>query len=231
MTKVKSETMVQMPDDYRLSVGLDHRSLGQTITERLRDQILSNQLKPGERLIADDLALTFGVSRSMIREALLLLATEGFINIIPRKGTFVTQMSAKQANDLFEVRLLLEGQVASLAAERRTDENLRDLRETVGLGLAAALAGNVDQLPALNTRFHNLLADTADNDYLTETLSRLSNIIQWVYSRRIIERSTDSWKEHLRIVDAIEQMDPNAANAAAHDHITRAWAAYQQPAG
>lgn len=220
-----------MPDDYWLSVGLDHRSLGQTITERLRDQILINQLKPGERLIADDLALTFGVSRSMIREALLLLATEGFINIVPRKGTFVTQMSAKQANDLFEVRLLLEGQVASLAAERRTTENLRELRETANRGMATALAGNVDQLPALNTRFHNLLADTADNDYLTETLSRLSNIIQWVYSRRIIERSTDSWKEHLRIVDAIEQMDPNAAKAAAHDHITRAWAAYQQPAG
>ena len=223
--------MEQMPDDYWLSVGLDHRSLGQTITERLRDQILINQLKPGERLIADDLALTFGVSRSMIREALLLLATEGFINIVPRKGTFVTQMSAKQANDLFEVRLLLEGQVASLAAERRTAENLRDLRETADFGLAAALAGNVDQLPALNTRFHNLLADTADNDYLTETLSRLSNIIQWVYSRRIIERSTDSWKEHLRIVDAIERMDPAAAKAAAHEHITRAWVAYQQPTG
>ena len=220
-----------MPDDYWLSVGLDHRSLGQTITERLRDQILINQLKPGERLIADDLALTFGVSRSMIREALLLLATEGFINIVPRKGTFVTQMSAKQANDLFEVRLLLEGQVASLAAERRTAENLRDLRETADFGLAAALAGNVDQLPALNTRFHNLLADTADNDYLTETLSRLSNIIQWVYSRRIIERSTDSWKEHLRIVDAIERMDPAAAKSAAHEHITRAWVAYQQPTG
>lgn len=231
MTKVKSDNAEAMPDEYWLSVGLDHRSLGQTITERLRDQILMNQLKPGERLIADDLALTFGVSRSMIREALLLLATEGFINIVPRKGTFVTQMSAKQANDLFEVRLLLEGQVASLAAERRTTENLRDLRETADFGLAAALAGNVDQLPALNTRFHNLLADTADNDYLTETLSRLSNIIQWVYSRRIIERSTDSWKEHLRIVDAIEQMDPNAAKAAAHEHITRAWAAYQQPTG
>ena len=223
--------MEQMPDDYWLSVGLDHRSLGQTITERLRDQILINQLKPGERLIADDLALSFGVSRSMIREALLLLATEGFINIVPRKGTFVTQMSAKQANDLFEVRLLLEGQVASLAAERRTAENLRDLRETADFGLAAALAGNVDQLPALNTRFHNLLADTADNDYLTETLSRLSNIIQWVYSRRIIERSTDSWKEHLRIVDAIERMDPAAAKSAAHEHITRAWVAYQQPTG
>ena len=231
MTKVKSENAEVMPDEYWLSVGLDHRSLGQTITERLRDQILINQLKPGERLIADDLALSFGVSRSMIREALLLLATEGFINIVPRKGTFVTQMSAKQANDLFEVRLLLEGQVASLAAERRTDENLRDLRETADFGLAAALAGNVDQLPALNTRFHNLLADTADNDYLTETLSRLSNIIQWVYSRRIIERSTDSWKEHLRIVDAIERMDPAAAKSAAHEHITRAWVAYQQPTG
>ena len=231
MTKVKSENAEVMPDEYWLSVGLDHRSLGQTITERLRDQILINQLKPGERLIADDLALSFGVSRSMIREALLLLATEGFINIVPRKGTFVTQMSAKQANDLFEVRLLLEGQVASLAAERRTAENLRDLRETADFGLAAALAGNVDQLPALNTRFHNLLADTADNDYLTETLSRLSNIIQWVYSRRIIERSTDSWKEHLRIVDAIERMDPAAAKSAAHEHITRAWAAYQQPTG
>ena len=231
MTKVKSENAEAMPDEYRLSVGLDHRSLGQTITERLRDQILINQLKPGERLIADDLALTFGVSRSMIREALLLLATEGFINIVPRKGTFVTQMSAKQANDLFEVRLLLEGQVASLAAERRTAENLRDLRETADFGLAAALAGNVDQLPALNTRFHNLLADTADNDYLTETLSRLSNIIQWVYSRRIIERSTDSWKEHLRIVNAIERMDPAAAKSAAHEHITRAWVAYQQPTG
>jgi DNA-binding GntR family transcriptional regulator len=231
VTKVKSENAEAMPDEYWLSVGLDHRSLGQTITERLRDQILINQLKPGERLIADDLALSFGVSRSMIREALLLLATEGFINIVPRKGTFVTQMSAKQANDLFEVRLLLEGQVASLAAERRTAENLRDLRETADFGLAAALAGNVEQLPALNTRFHNLLADTADNDYLTETLSRLSNIIQWVYSRRIIERSTDSWKEHLRIVDAIERMDPAAAKSAAHEHITRAWVAYQQPTG
>jgi len=229
VTKVKSADIDAMPDDYWLSVGLDHRSLGQTITERIRDQILINQLKPGERLIADDLALSFGVSRSMIREALLLLATEGFINIVPRKGTFVTQMSAKQANDLFEVRLLLEGQVASLAAERRTAENLRELRETADLGLAVALAGNVEQLPALNTRFHNLLADTADNDYLTETLSRLSNIIQWVYSRRIIERSTDSWKEHLRIVDAIEQMDPAAAKSAAHEHITRAWVAYQQP--
>lgn len=230
MTKIKSDNNEGMPDHDWPSVGLEHRSLGQTTTERLRNQILNNQLKPGERLIADSLALAFGVSRSMIREALLLLATEGFVNIVPRRGTFVTQMSAKQANDLFEVRLLLEGQIALLAAERRTTENLRELRETADRGMAAALDKNIEQLPALNTQFHNLLADTADNEYLTKTLSRLSNIIQWVYSRRIIERSTDSWKEHLRIVDAIERMDPTAAMSAAHDHITRAWEAYKQPA-
>ena len=182
-----------------------------------------------QRLVEEDLAVELDVSRAPVRESLHLLAVEGFVEIEPRRGARVATFSRKQADDLFVVRQTLEGLVAQLAAERRTDAQLAELRRVAQEGLAAAQEGRTDELPALNTLFHQTLADTADNEILADHLSTLSSMIQWVYAKRIRERLTDSWSEHGEIVDAIADKDADRALKAARRHVENAWVAYVGP--
>ena len=98
---------------------------------------------------------------------------------------------------------MLEGLVASLAAQRRTDATLAEMRAVLVEGWAHAAAGDLAGLPALNTRFHHLLAEVAGNPMLAETIERLRHLIEWIYSQRIAQRAPRSWHEHRQIVDAI----------------------------
>ena len=96
----------------------------------------------------------------------------------------------------------------------------------VAEGLATAEAERLGELPELNTRFHRLLADAADNEFLEEIMNRLSHLIEWVYAARIRERSARSWHEHSLIVDAVALGDADEAERCAFHHITNARAAY-----
>jgi DNA-binding GntR family transcriptional regulator len=93
-------------------------------------------------------------------------------------------------------------------------------------GREAAERGNLAALPALNTRFHTLLATTARNEMLAETIEHLRHLIEWIYSQRIAQRAPRSWNEHSQIVDAIASGDANAAERVARAHIAMARAAY-----
>jgi DNA-binding GntR family transcriptional regulator len=207
-------------------LGRRHQPLAAAVLTSLRDAIVSGIYSPGQRLVEEDLALGLEVSRGPIREALHLLAVEGFVEIEPRRGAKVSVFTRKQADDLFVMRLTLEGLVARLAAERRTNDQLQALREVCDAGLAAAEAQRTEDLPALNTAFHEALADAADNMILAEQLSTMSTMIQWAYAKRIRERLGDSWNEHRVIVDAVAARDPGAAEAAAQKHVRNAWVAY-----
>jgi DNA-binding GntR family transcriptional regulator len=207
-------------------LGRRHQPLAAAVLTSLRDAIVSGIYSPGQRLVEEDLALELEVSRGPIREALHLLAVEGFVEIEPRRGAKVAVFTRKQADDLFVMRLTLEGLVARLAAERRTDDQLRALREVCEEGLAAANAQRTEDLPALNTAFHEALADAADNTLLAEQLSTMSTMIQWAYAKRIRERLGDSWNEHRTIVDAVAARDSAAAELAAQRHVQNAWVAY-----
>jgi DNA-binding GntR family transcriptional regulator len=210
-------------------VGALHQPLTAVVLKAIRQAIVTGVYAPGQRLVEEDLAAELDVSRAPVRESLHLLAVEGFVEIEPRRGARVATFSRKQADDLFVVRLTLEGLVAQLAAERRTDLQLAELRRVATEGLAAAKAGRTDELPALNTLFHQTLADTADNAILADHLSTLSSMIQWVYAKRIRERLTDSWSEHMEIVEAIADRDPDRALKSARRHVENAWVAYVGP--
>jgi DNA-binding GntR family transcriptional regulator len=207
-------------------LGRRHQPLAAAVLTSLRDAIVSGIYSPGQRLVEEDLALELEVSRGPIREALHLLAVEGFVEIEPRRGAKVSVFTRKQADDLFVMRLTLEGLVARLAAERRTEDQLRTLREVCDEGLAAAEAQRTEDLPSLNTGFHEALADAADNTLLAEQLSTMSTMIQWAYAKRIRERLGDSWNEHRAIVYAVAARDAVAAEAAAQRHVQNAWVAY-----
>src|SRR5688572_3404540 len=156
-----------------MSVGSSHLPLRHAVLEEIRRRIITGAYSPGERVYEDQIAADLDVSRNPVREALQALAGEGFIELEPRRGARIAIVSHARAGELFEVREVLEGLVASLAATRRTDAELAAMWAIVAEGRASAADSDLAALPALNTRFHTLLATTARNAMLAETIEHL----------------------------------------------------------
>src|SRR5689334_1749929 len=127
-----------------------HPSLGQRVADELRRSILTNRRKPGDRLIEDRLSEELGVSRIPIREALRSLAAEGLVDVQPRRGASVAEVSPEVAHDLVEVRATLEGLNARLAARHHDPAIIDELKRVLKDGNRAARAKSVDDLVRLN---------------------------------------------------------------------------------
>jgi DNA-binding GntR family transcriptional regulator len=222
----RSARNAPFPNRERTPIGLTHSSLRSAVLDAIRRDILSGRFAQGERLPEEELASELEVSRHPVREALHTLAAEGFVELEPRRGARVAVITAKKAEELFEVRQPLEATVARLAARRRTDEQLGALCHLVRTAEAVLETGRVETLPELNEEFHRLLAEAADNNLLSTTLERMSQVIRWVYAARVEDRSAASWSEHRDLVDAIAKHDDEAAAALATAHISAARAAF-----
>ena len=109
------------------TIGLRHQPLRRAVQDELRRAIIAGRYQQGERLFEDQIAQELEVSRNPVREALQALAGDGFVELEPRRGARVATVSAKRAEELFEVRESLEGLVARLAARRRTPAQLTEL--------------------------------------------------------------------------------------------------------
>jgi DNA-binding GntR family transcriptional regulator len=214
----------------RTALGLRHQPLRHAVLEAVRNRIIDGDWAPGERLMEDQIAADLAVSRNPVREALQALAAEGFVELEPRRGARVAVVSEERTRELFEMREALEGLVARLAAERRTEPQLRELVALVDEGRGAAAEQRHEVLPGLNTRFHHVLGAAAGNSMLTESVDRLSHLIEWVYRRSIAARSAQSWAEHQAIVRAIEVRDADEAERCARRHVLAARTAYAEMA-
>jgi DNA-binding GntR family transcriptional regulator len=221
-----SETSSHPGDSLAVRVGRAHQPLRRAVYEEIQRRIVEGRLQQGERIFEDQLAHELDVSRNPVREALQALEAEGFVDLEPRRGARVAVISPERAKDLFELREALEGMVARLAASRRTDAQLGELRRIVQLGVAAARGGGAPSLPRLNTEFHRMLCKTAGNALLADAVERMSQLIQWVYTKRITQRGIESWTEHQRIVDAVADRDGDRAFLQACAHIGNARDAY-----
>jgi DNA-binding GntR family transcriptional regulator len=192
------------------------------VCARIRRCVISGEYAAGQRLTEEELARQHGVSRMSVREALRVLAAEGFIDVRPYFGTFVTELTSKQAGDLLEVQGALEPLAAGLAAGRRTAEHISELRAIVEEGRQAARAGRAEEASALHGRFHARLAAASGNDALSGLIVQLRDKIDWVYAARVRRPPGDSWEEHADMVDAIEKGDASLAVEAAQAHIRHA---------
>src|SRR5260221_5583275 len=114
----------------------DRASLSKVASDQIRGQILAGKLKPGERLVEDKLSAELGVSRVPVREALLALSAQGLVHIEPRRGATVAEITPKIVAELVEVRALLEGLNAKLAAQRHDPDIVAQLRDTLERGNA-----------------------------------------------------------------------------------------------
>jgi DNA-binding GntR family transcriptional regulator len=214
-----------------VAVGQQHPRLVELVAAELRRLIVTGHWPQGERLVEGRVAEQLGVSRNPVREALRSLEAEGFVVLEPRRGARVAVLDAAEVGHLMEVRGALEELAAGLAARRRTDAHVAELTGLVAKGRAVAAGTDLAELPALNTRFHQLLTEASANPQLDALIGPLRDRIQWVYSTRVRERAPSSWEEHAAIAAAIAEGDEGGARRLAGEHIASATAAFLADGG
>ncbi len=193
-----------------------------TAYENLKKRIISGLLQPGEPLSEGILSKEFKVSKTPIREALQRLERDGFVEDIPGRGCFVSRISFQDIKELFEIREILECEVVKRAALKGDLEKIEAVRKKF-----ESLEGNGDRNPRsqfkAGDQIHTYIVETFGNNRLNEIYRR---IIEHVERMRIHffnqprgERSGQSYKEHLEILDALIARDPIRAENAVRNHL------------
>lgn len=224
-------------NDAALTEDFAKPTLTDRLAQRLTDEIQSGSLKPGEQLpTGQELSKRFGVSLSVVREAISTLKAEGMIQTRQGAGAFVSldstsrpfRLTPRQASPvgpqkLFELRTGVEVQAATLAAERATDAQLRAIADAYA-AMEADVAAGGDSV-ASDVLFHRRIAEAADNELFSNFLDFLSDHIRGTIKE---SRVGDAWQihrdevmaEHRALLDAILQRDPEAARLAAQAHMS-----------
>lgn len=200
------------------------RTLTEEVYEALKEDILSRRLRRGTRLVESRLAGEFGVSKTPVREAISRLEREGLVDFTPHHGAVVSRLSAKQVEDLMELREALEGFGAEKAATRITAEQLEALDQLVVRGGEALKEGDLERYKEVDLQFHRLIQDASGNERLSMAIAGLEDQIRMVMSTsvQLKGRADSSVEEHRSIYAALERRDPEAAASAARQHIARA---------
>ena len=204
---------------------MEHRtlSLAEQVFERLEKDILGGTYPRGEFLTELKLVNDLGVSRTPIREALRRLEQEHLIEM-SSKGIFVVGVTDKDLEDIYAVRLRIEGMASREVATYITDEELRELRETLELQEFYVTKKNADNIRGMDSKFHKLLYRFSRSSVLYDTLMPLHNKTQ-KYRQKSVEnesRASQSAKEHRAIYEAIAARDADLAEQLTIKHIENA---------
>ena len=161
--------------DYKIKMGEnEYLPLRDVVFNNIKDGILTGRLRPGERLLENQLADELGVSRTPIREALRMLEIENLVDLIPRKGAQVKKMSEKDIKDILEIRKVLDELAAGLAAENITKQEIAELKKLHSDFVEAFERGDREAVLEADTKFHDVIFNTTKNDKLIQIISNIS---------------------------------------------------------
>lgn len=221
------ETMISYPNTSD-RIGDTYSPLTTQIAKKIRNKIVTGKILGGERLVENRLSEELGVSRIPVREALRLLASEGFVSIEPRKGATVSQLSTTQVREMLEVRATLEGLNAQLAASRRDPEQIAELTKILEMG--SKLAKSDDDIADFiiqNNRFHEALGRVANNTLLQEMMRPLRDRTAMLFTVSDSNQIIRSWEEHENILKAVISGDAELASLLAKRHVYNAANSFQ----
>ncbi len=192
------------------------------LRESIEERIATGIYLPGTRLDETELASEFGVSRTPIREALIQLSSEGLIEMRPRRGAIVTEISPQRLVEMFEVMAELEAMCGRLAARRISPDEETALKEAHAAGEEALNEGDPDQYYYLNETFHQIICEASHNGFLAEQAALLRRRLR-PYRRlqlRVRDRMRNSFSEHTGIVAAIVEGDGERTAELLRQHVT-----------
>jgi DNA-binding GntR family transcriptional regulator len=202
-----------------VTVGQEHRTLREVVADEIRQMIASGQLQPGERLFEDRLAEQLGVSRNPVREALRALEGTGLVEVLPRRGAYVSRIDADRVRQLLELRSVIEAYAAETAARIRTDEDLAAMRACIERGRAATAENDLVSAATSHRDFHIAIERAARNEYLDTVVAPLRHQTEMVFSMLVDSRGVTGWDEHQRILDAVAASDPETARSCTFAHM------------
>ena len=182
--------------------------------------IRNRQLEPGERLLEDRLAAQLGVSRNPVREAIRALENTGLVEVRPRRGAYVASLDPERAVELLELRSVLEAFAAQLAAQRRSPEQLAEIRHWFDVGRDATAVDDPVHAAHAHRQFHLAIERAANNAYLGPAVEPLRAQTELVFSMLVDRRGLIGWEEHVDILTAIEAGDADAARQATGRHMS-----------
>jgi DNA-binding GntR family transcriptional regulator len=200
-------------------------TLVEQVVNAIVSEIVDGELPANARLIQDELAKAYGVSRQPVQQALLLLRDRGLVREAPGRGLIVSPLDIDFVRNLYEIRAMLDGLAARLAAERGAERAKTEGPAFLELGLAAVKSGSLrDQIEA-DMKFHAFLSELSGNPMIGETTAP-----HWPYLRRVMgevlrddaQMPQTILQEHVAILDAVIAGDGAEAEILSRGHISRA---------
>ena len=198
---------------------LTPRALYEEVAELLRERIFSNQLAPGSWIDELKLAEEYGISRTPLREALKVLATEGLVTMKVRRGAYVTEVNAKDQRDVYHLLSLLESDAAGVVAACASEAQLQDLL-ALHRSLVAAQA-DTDTFFEINERFHMRILEIADNRWRDQLVADLRKVMKLNRHNSLLKsgRVAESLREHQALMDALLARDAGLSAQRMREHF------------
>ena len=201
------------------ALSLAPRALYEEVAELLRQRIFARELAPGSWIDEMRLAEEYGISRTPLREALKVLATEGLVTMKMRRGAYVTEVNDKDQRDVYHLLSLLESDAAGVVAAQASDLELTEL-ESIHQELSAAV-GNTDTFFAINERFHMRLLEIANNRWRDQMVADLRKVMKLNRHNSLLKsgRIEESLREHQALLTALLARDVSASVARMQTHF------------
>lgn len=189
--------------------------------ERIKHEIITMGLRPGEYLNEAQISKAIGIGRTPVHQALNRLALERLVEVIPRKGYIVKAISIDEVMDVINVRIINEVYCAQLAAMRVTKGDIERMERILDESEAKGAEEDTSIQMTLDRDFHNALSQAAGNPVLSDIMRTLhdSSLRFWFISLRDQQHHNEVKSEHREVLEAIKKGDPDAAGAAIRDHI------------
>ena len=202
-----------------LTAPIRDMSQGQDAYQRLIGQIRAGSLRPGDRLTESDIAARLGISRTPVREAIRALEADGLVVHVARVGASIRRLAYPEVAELYEMRTVLEGTAARLAARTASEVELAELT-AISQDMARAQADE-PHLYDLNRNFHHTLLNAARNRFLSEAVAGLEKTLLILGPSTMADstRAAQAQAEHEAILAALLARDAQAAEALMRNHI------------
>ncbi len=194
------------------------------VFRRIENDILNGRYQPGDSLNEIKLSDEIGVSRTPVREAIRQLELAGLVETIPNKGAIVKGITAQDIEDIYTIRMRIEGLAARWAAEKATDAELEELREAVEMEEFYTQKNRTEQLMQFDSRFHEIIFRAGKSRVLMQTLSSYHHYVQRARGKSLGTpgRAEQVLEEHRAIYEAIAARDPDGAEKLMVQHIKNA---------
>ncbi|MFJ7934188.1 GntR family transcriptional regulator [Sporosarcina sp. NPDC096371] len=194
-------------------------SLKQQAYEGIKNAIVLHEIPPGSALFERDLSENLKISRTPVREAILLLEMEGWLTSIPRKGTFVSKITTSDVEEVIQIRKALELLVIELLIPKITEGDVKQLHEIYVKQLDYVKDNG--QFISIDKDFHIYLAELSGNQRLINLMGTISDQIRWfgVSALNLPNRNEQTLKEHAWIIECLKNKEVEKAKEAVSEHI------------